>query len=78
VSSFGNVIAFAKFSGKGLDSLLVTLVRPFRRLRPNTIARHLKIVLGQAGVIDSAQSFRAASTSKVLIGSFDLTASQLG
>jgi hypothetical protein len=45
-------------------SLFLTLVSPFRRPRPNTIARHLKTVLQEAGIVDTAHSFRSAATSK--------------
>jgi integrase len=50
-----------------IDSLFLTLLPPYRRPRPNTLAKHLKDVLEQAGYPRgkfSAHSFRAASASK--------------
>jgi integrase len=51
------------------DGLFLTLSKPHRLSRPNTLAKHLKRVLGAAGVDTnqfSAHSFRSASTSKAL------------
>jgi integrase len=58
----------AEFRGD-IKNVFITLSKPYRAARPNTIAKHLKFILSGAG-IDlsrfSAHSFRAASTSKAL------------
>jgi integrase len=54
-------------SAGNLDSLFITLCPPYKRPRPNTLAKHLKVILEQAGFPSgsfSAHSFRAASASK--------------
>jgi integrase len=52
---------------EGVNSIFLTLSKPIRRPRPNTLATHLKQVLASAGVDTSkftAHSFRAAASSK--------------
>jgi integrase len=48
------------------STIFITLTKPFRQSRPNTLAGHLKRVLQMAGIDCTAHSFRAASTSKAL------------
>jgi hypothetical protein len=62
-------LAASHVQRQGCDRLFLTLSRPFRAARPNTLARHLKSVLQGAGIDIlrfSAHSFRAATTSKAL------------
>jgi hypothetical protein len=49
------------------EVLFISLQKPFQPLRPNSLARHLKAILHEAGIDTkrfSAHSFRSASTSK--------------
>jgi integrase len=48
-------------------SLFLTLSSPFRRPRPNTLAKHIKQVLQEANIDATAHSCRSASTSKALV-----------
>jgi hypothetical protein len=52
--------------GSSNSGLFQTLTKPFRRAKPNTLAKHLKQLLGSVGVGQefTAHSFRSASTSK--------------
>jgi integrase len=50
-------------------NIFTTLCKPFRNARPNTLAKHIKEILGNAGVdteIYKAHSVRSASTSHAL------------
>jgi integrase len=52
-----------------VDVIFLTLSKPHRAAKPNTLAKNLKLLLRMAGIDDSvfsAHSFRAASTSKAL------------
>jgi integrase len=58
-----------KFRAKEFDQVFLTLSKPFRPAKPNTLAKHLKEVLRLAGIkegVFTAHSLRAASTSQAL------------
>jgi integrase len=57
------------FLGLNTHNMFLTLTKPYHSARPNTLAKHLKLLLLAAGIDISkfsAHSFRSASTSKAL------------
>jgi hypothetical protein len=53
--------------GYAQEVIFLTMVHPVHAARPNTLAKHLKLVLGAAGISSTAHSCRSASTSKALV-----------
>jgi integrase len=57
-------------------TIFITLSKPHRNARPNTLSKHLKHVLSLAGIDISSftgHSFRSATTSKAFVKGVDLT-----